>query len=388
MGENERVGGLLVLNAGSSSIKYAVFGAKLQRLVTGRVADIGGDSSLRIDTKQVRIPASNHEIALREIIAHLEREGVDIRSLRGVAHRVVHGGETFTSACRIDPAVRAGIADLADLAPLHNPHSLSGIDALARISPELPQYACFDTAFHRTNPDVATRYALPRSAETAGLRRFGFHGISYAGLVDQLPALSQSPCPRRLLAMHLGAGASVCAIHDGKSIATTMGYSPVDGLPMSTRCGSIDAEAVLRLARVAGSERAANTLSRESGLLGLAGSGDLRELIQRDDERAQFAVGYFHYWVTRHAGSLVAALGGCDAIAFTGGIGENSSLTRKAIIAGLSFLDVAISESANDANAAKLHNDDSQVSVWIVPADEERTIARQTLELIKVGTNR
>lgn len=377
---------ILVLNSGSSSIKFAVFRPDLSQAIGGSITEIGGASQVRIgDASQVR-PVADHETALRLLLAGLAGQGITISGLAAAAHRVVHGGAGLTETCRITASVRQAIVNASPLAPLHNPHNLAGIDALAAAAPELPQFACFDTAFHATNPDVATRYALPDIPEAAGLRRYGFHGTSYAGLVAQWPDLTGVPCPPRLLAMHLGNGASLCAILNGRSVATTMGYSPVDGLTMGTRCGSIDAEAVLRLAGDVGIARCADILNRESGLLGLGGSSDMRALTQGDGARARFALEHFRYWATRHAGSMVAAMGGCDAIAFTGGIGENDATTRRAILNGLGFLGVTVDAQANNANATRLHADDSAVAVWVIPADEERTIARQVLDLMKGGT--
>jgi len=230
MAQSDRSGDILVLNAGSSSIKFAVFDADLVARHRGLAAGIGGASFLEVDDHRADTPFIDHTAALRAVLKALEEAGVSVSGLRAAAHRVVHGGRKLAQPVRINPDIRAEIEACSPLAPLHNPHNLAAIDALATIAPQLPQFASFDTAFHTTNPDVATRYAIPRMMETRGIRRYGFHGLSYAWLVQALPALSETGLPSRLLAFHLGNGASLCAIKNGRSIATTMGYSPLDGL--------------------------------------------------------------------------------------------------------------------------------------------------------------
>jgi acetate kinase len=295
----------------------------------------------------------------------------------------VHGGLKLVRPVRITPEVLAEIAACSPLAPLHNPHNLAAIEALAAIAPVLPQYASFDTAFHATNPEVATRYAIPRLPETKGIRRYGFHGLSYASLVARLPDLSGAPLPSRLLAFHLGNGASLCAIKNGRSIATTMGYSPLDGLTMGTRSGGIDANAVLHLVEIYGLERTRAILNNESGLLGLSGGkSDMRKLMLDHSAASDFAIEHFCYWTLRHAGSLIAALEGIDAIAFTGGIGENATGVRARILRGLEWIGVRMDPDANHRGRSRLHADSSRVAVWVVPAEEEKTIAADALSLI------
>ncbi|TAG28382.1 MAG: acetate kinase, partial [Rhodobacterales bacterium] len=272
------------------------------------------------------------------------------------------------------------IAAAVPLAPLHNPAALVGIQAVAGLLPDLPQYAVFDTAFHGTNLEVATTYALPPEDRALGLRRYGFHGISYAALVRILAA--RGPLPQRLLACHLGNGASLCAIVNGRSVATTMGYSPLDGLTMGTRAGSIDGNAVLRLVEVHGLERASRILNRESGLFALGGSSDLRALHAARTPAARFALEHFAYWAVRHAGSMVAAMGGLDAVVFTGGIGENDAWMRNEILSGLAFMGVSSYPAANTRNESTLHDPTSRVAIWIVPADEERQIALEAQAVI------
>lgn len=333
---------LLVVNAGSSSLKLAGFDgdrlcaeARFERIGTGG-------------------PADHHEALMAGL--------AELGTPRAAAHRIVHGGEALTAPQRITPEVEAQIEACVPLAPLHNPANLQGIRALARLIPGLPQYASFDTAFHATNPKVATTYALPDQARALGLRRYGFHGLSYAALIRKLQETTPGGLPRRILAFHLGNGASACAILDGQSQATTMGYSPLSGLTMGTRTGEIDGNAVLRLVAEHGPEETARLLNRASGLLALGGAADMRRLHATDSPEAVFAVEHFTYWAARHGASLIAAMGGLDAVAFTGGIGENDQAVRKSILDRLAW-----------ANPAQVH---------IVPAEEEAQIAREARALM------
>lgn len=377
---------ILVLNAGSSSIKFAVFGPDLTELLSGLAAGIGGVSFLQVGSEKTELPLIDHRAALAAVLEALEAAGVRVADLRAAAHRVVHGGRKLTAPVRITPEVRAEIAACSPLAPLHNPHNLAAIDTLAELAPDLPQFASFDTSFHATNPEVATRYAIPRMIETKGIRRYGFHGLSYASLVRRLPEISGEALPSRLLAFHLGNGASLCAIKNGCSIATTMGYSPLDGLTMGTRSGGIDANAVLRLVEDHGLERTKAILNHESGLLGLSGGkSDMRRLMLDHTADSDFAIEHFCYWSLRHAGSLIAAMEGLDAIAFTGGIGENAIGVRARILRGLEWLGARMDPDANHAGKPRLHTDNSKVAIWIVPAEEERMIARDAQTLLEAA---
>jgi acetate kinase len=344
----------LIVNAGSSSLKLKVFEGE-REVAKASVGEIGADG---------------HAAAMA---VGLAEAGVSLDRLTGAAHRVVHGGAGLTATCRVTPDVLRQIQDCVPLAPLHNPANLVGIQAVAALAPDLPQYAAFDTAFHATNPEVATTYALPKGERDRGLRRYGFHGISYAALVRILKGRGE--LPHRLLACHLGNGCSLAAIMNGRSVATTMGYSPLDGLTMGTRSGAIDGNAVLRLAELHGVERAGRILNRESGLLGLGGASDLRALHAACTPEARFALQHFAYWAVRHAGSMVAAMGGLDAIVFTGGIGENDPWMRKEILSGLGYLGVSPDLSANARNETTLQDATSDVVILLVPADEERQIA-------------
>ncbi len=330
---------LLVVNAGSSSVKVALFDG-LDEVRRGQVPEIG---------------TGGHRAALEGLLA----EGFGA-GMTAAAHRVVHGGAALTGTMRVDAAVLAGIEACVTLAPLHNPANLAGIRALMDLTPGLPQFASFDTGFHATNPEVARRYAVPDAVAAEGIRRYGFHGLSYAAIVRKVKEMAPDGVPKRLLALHLGNGASLCAIRDGVSVATTMGYSPLDGLTMGTRAGGIDGNAVLRMAELYGIDGAARILNRESGLLALGGSNDMRVL--HASEAGLFAVEHFCYWAIRHAGSMIAAMGGLDAMAFTGGIGENDAGVRDAIVQGLRW--------AGD------------VPVWVIPADEERQIAAEVRAML------
>lgn len=359
---------LLVVNAGSSSLKLAVFDAGLNRLAEARLE---------------RIAAGGLASHAEALAAGIARMGLPLSGLRGAAHRVVHGGAGADRACRITDETMAMIRAAVPLAPLHNPANLTGIEAIASLAPDLPQFASFDTAFHATNPAVATTYALPLADREAGLRRYGFHGLSYGALMHRLglsvpPALARG----RILALHLGNGASLCAIHQGKSVATTMGYSPLDGLTMGTRAGSIDGNAVLALAARHGIDGAARILNHQSGLLALGGAADMRSLHADPGPEAAFAVEHFCYWAVRHAGSMVAAMGGLEAIAFTGGIGENDAKVRARIVQGLSFLGAKIDQRANIDNAFNIQETYSNVAIWIVPAEEEQQIAREAMAIM------
>jgi acetate kinase len=344
----------LIVNAGSSSLKLKVFEGD-REVAKASVSEIGTDG---------------HAEAM---VQGLALAGVSVDRLTAAAHRVVHGGAGLTTTCRLTPSVVKQIRDCVPLAPLHNPANLVGIEAVAAHAPNLPQYAAFDTAFHATNSEVAVTYALPKADRDRGIRRYGFHGISYAALVRILKG--GGDLPQRLLACHLGNGCSMAAIVNGRSVATTMGYSPLDGLSMGTRSGGIDGNAVLRLAELHGVDKAGHILNRESGLLGLGGHSDLRALHAAGTPEARFALEHFAYWAVRHAGSMVAAMGGLDAVVFTGGIGENDPWMRKEILSGLAYLGVSSDLAANARNETTLHDATSDVVILVVPADEERQIA-------------
>lgn len=348
---------ILAVNAGSSSVKAALFDRSLREVLRGAVTEIGGAGRLRLGNRDEPAQAPDHAAALSLLLVAFDAQGHPTAGLAAAAHRVVHGGEALTAPTRLTPEALRAIEACVPLAPLHNPANLAGIRALSRLAPSLPQFASFDTAFHATNPPVATTYALPRDLRDRGLRRYGFHGLSYASLAERL-----RPLPRRLLALHLGNGASLCAILDGRSVATSMGYSPLDGLVMGTRAGAIDGMAVLAMARAHGIEGATDILNREGGLKALAGTSDMAAILSRGDADARFAVDHFCHWAIRQAGSALAAMGGVDALAFTGGIGENAAPIRDRIAEGLAWA--------------------GRVPVHVVPAEEERRIAADALALL------
>ncbi|WP_339768384.1 acetate/propionate family kinase [uncultured Pseudosulfitobacter sp.] len=360
---------VLVINAGSSSIKTALFDANLRETLRIEAAGIGTQGSIRVgDGTRHDLALPDHTAALAAIFDALSGAGIQPQTLRAAAHRVVHGGAGLTASARITPAIRAAISDAVPLAPLHNPHHLSAIDAVQALVPGLPQFATFDTAFHATNPAVARRYALPDVPATANLQRYGFHGTSYAALVHGFEQATGTPLPHRLLALHLGNGASLCAIRDGQSVATTMGFSPLSGLTMGTRAGEIDAGAVLHLVNTLGADAATHMLYHDSGLLGLSGlSADMRTLEQSTSPQAQFARDHFCYWIARQAGAMIAAMQGIDGIAFTGGIGENDAAIRNNVLAQLSWL--------------------GNIPAWVIPAAEEQQIARDAITLLKDHKN-
>ena len=376
---------VLVVNAGSSSVKVAVFDEALREVLAGRVTEIGGAARVEVGPLVGARVVPDHAAAMGLVFEGMEEAGVPVASLRAAAHRVVHGGASLVASCRVTGAVLAEVEACVPLAPLHNPANLTGMRAVGALVPDLPQYASFDTAFHATVPEVAARYALPAEAEALGLRRYGFHGISYASVVRKVQEMGGGTVPKRMLVFHLGNGASACGIVRGRSVATTMGYSPLDGLTMGTRAGGIDGNAVLRLAEVHGIAGAGRILNRESGLLGLGGASDMRALRRAGTEAARFAVAHFCYWAVRHGGSLIAAMGGLDAVCFTGGIGENDAGVRAEILRGLGFAGVRFDEAANAAGAGVLHPEGADVAVWIVAAEEERQIAMEAMHLMAGG---
>ena len=357
---------LLVVNSGSSSVKLAVFDAMALR-AQAQVEEIGSTGPV------------DHAAALT---LGLERLAVPAAQLQAAAHRVVHGGAGLTQTCRITPEVQARIEACAGLAPLHNPPALAGIRAVAQLWPALPQYAAFDTAFHATNPQVATAYALPLAERERGLRRYGFHGLSYAAVVRIVQETGSNGLPRRMLSFHLGNGASACAILDGRSVASSMGFSPLDGLTMGTRPGNLDPAVVLDLVARHGAEAAGQMLNRASGLKALGGSNDMRALHAAGTPEAAFAIDHFCYWAARHGASLCAALGGLDAITFTGGIGENDGIIRSKIVNQLAFLGAVLDGDANARGDQALHAATSSVAICTVRADEERQIAIEARAVI------
>jgi acetate kinase len=305
--------------------------------------------------------------------------------LRAVGHRVVHGGMQHASPVRLDRQVLAALEKLIPLAPLHQPHNLAPIRVLFERRPQLPQIACFDTAFHATNPDVARRFAIPAELHDAGVRRYGFHGLSYEYVASVFPTHDARAAAGKVVVCHLGNGSSMCAIDAGASVASTMGFTAVDGLPMGTRAGALDAGVLLYLMDERGMDARAieKLIYNQSGLLGMSGiSSDMRKLLESDDPRARMAVDVFVYRIGRELGSLVAALGGLDALVFTAGIGENSAVIRERVCRAAAWTGLAFDAEANAAGQARISAAGSRVSAWVVPTNEELMIARHTQRLL------
>ncbi len=318
---------------------------------------------------------SIHVGALRSILGWLDDCASDVK-IEAVGHRVVHGGLDYDRAVRLDEGVIADLERLIPLAPLHQPHNLAAIRALAEVAPELPQVACFDTAFHRTQPRVAQLFALPRALIESGVRRYGFHGLSYEYIAHRLP--ETLPEARKVVVAHLGSGASMCALQDGRSIESTMGFTAVDGLPMGTRTGAMDPGVVLYLMQDRGydAKTIEKLLYKESGLLGVSGvSNDMRDLLESDDPHAAEAVELFVYHVGKHLGALAGALEGLDALVFTAGIGENAPIVRKRVCRRAEWLGVRLDEEANRRGGPRISTLDSPVPVWVIPTNEELMIA-------------
>lgn len=385
---------ILVLNAGSSSVKFATFAlrgdADPALELKGQVSGIGqGTTKLsaadaagrKLDWGSAAALAT-HDDALGLLIDRLE-----IAARRqdwiGAGHRVVHGGTAFSAPLRIDAAAIEKLAALIPLAPLHQPHNVAPIRALHRLLPELPQVACFDTAFHTTQPDLAVRFPLPEEYWRRGLRRYGFHGLSYEAILHALPKVVGG-IPSRLVIAHLGNGASMAAIRDGTCVASTMGFSTLDGLMMGTRPGAIDPGLLLHLLREGMSaERLERLLYHESGLQGVSGlTADMKTLLESRDDKAKLAVALYCYRAQRELGSLAAALGGIDALVFTGGVGENAAPIRAKICEGAAWLGLDFDADANGKGGPRISTAGSRVASWIVFTDEELTIARHTRRLL------
>jgi acetate kinase len=383
-------GCIAVLNAGSSSIKFAVYAAEHEEplLFRGQIEKIGLAPHLKATNGVGEVVAErnwdaselDHKTATAEILK-LGRELLEGRPVLAFGHRVVHGGTKFAAPARVDPLVMASLAEFVPLAPLHQPHNLAPIEFIAEAAPHILQVACFDTAFHRTQPSLAQQFALPREITDAGVRRYGFHGLSYDFIVSQLQKTNPSLARSRLIIAHLGNGASLCAVRDGKSIASTMGFTAIDGLVMGTRTGALDPGVLLYLAEERGMSIGAITdlLYRKSGLLGVSGiSSDMRTLRQSSAPEAAEAINLFVYRIIREIGSLTAALNGLDALVFTAGIGENDPLTRAEVAAGCQWLGFDLDAERNGRGDTCISTKDSAVSAWVMPTDEERIIARYT----------
>jgi acetate kinase len=387
---------ILVVNAGSSSVKFQVFGADggsgLRRLIKGQMDGIGTRPRLRAEGVEKK-PLVDHAYAPNEVAdvpAALLTAGTWLRETQDLApsavgHRVVHGGPQYDRPVLIDSNVIAQLERYVSLAPLHQPNNLAPIRALLARFPDLPQVACFDTAFHRGHSAVADHYALPERFYAEGVRRYGFHGLSYEYIAERLKDVAPAAASGRVIVAHLGSGASMCALANGRSVESTMGFTALDGLPMGTRPGQVDPGVLLYLIMEKGMDAATvqDMLYRDSGLKGLSGiSNDMRELLTSKDPAAKLAVDYFVYRVGLCAGMLAAALGGLDAFVFTAGIGENSPEIRARIAEKLAWLGVVFDPAANGMRGPLISSPQSRVALYVVPTDEELMIARHTLALI------
>jgi acetate kinase len=325
-----------------------------------------------------------HDGALKHLFDFLKQELVDDR-LVGVGHRVVHGALDYREPVRLDAKVLATLEKFVPLAPLHQPHNLAPIRALLAAIPDLPQVACFDTAFHRTNPDIAQRFAIPAELHDAGVRRYGFHGLSYEYIASVLPQYDAKAAAGKAVVLHLGNGASMCAIEAGKSVASTMGFTAVDGLPMGTRTGALDPGVILYLMDQRGMDARAieKLIYSQSGLLGVSGiSSDMRTLLDSDDPRARLAIDLYCYRIRREMGSLAGALGGLDAIVFTAGIGENSAAIRERVCRDAAWIGVELDATANAKGGPRISAGASRISAWAIPTNEELMIARHARRVI------
>jgi len=384
---------ILVLNIGSSSIKFAVYpaDAEAEPLAKGGIDAIGRAPVLTARTASGAVTdepapggrAAGHAELTQWLLGQLTRFLGAARPV-AVGHRVVHGGPDFAAPVVIDPGVLERLAALTPLAPGHQPHNLAGVRAVAAIWPDLPQVACFDTAFHRAQPRIAQLFALPRRLTDQGVLRYGFHGLSYEHIASVLPRDAGARAEGRVIVAHLGHGASMCAMRERRSVATTMGFTALDGLVMGKRCGELDPGVVLHLLRDEGMSvgEVDALLSHESGLLGVSGiSDDMRDLLASDDPHAAEAVELFVYRAVRWIGSLTAALGGLDALVFTGGIGEHAPEIRARIVEGAAWLGARLDGDANRAGETRIDRPDSAVGLFVIPTDEERVIARATRAL-------
>jgi acetate kinase len=389
---------VLVLNAGSSSIKFSVYALGLDDRLDldsrGQVEGIGtrprfvasdGEGALLRDESFAAAGPDGHGEALRRLASWLRERLSDDRVL-AVGHRVVHGGVEFEAPVAIDEAVLRRLDALVPLAPLHQPHNLAAIRALCAQMPGLLQVACFDTAFHRSRPELADRFALPRRYYDEGIRRYGFHGLSYEYIAHRLREIAPEIAEGRVVVAHLGSGASMCAMRAGRSQDSTMGFTALDGLPMGTRCGALDPGIVIHLMRAYGMDADAieRLLYHDCGLKGVSGiSNDMRTLLASDHPNAAQAVDLFVWRICRELGSLAAALGGLDGFVFTAGIGERSPDIRERVCRGSAWLGIEIDEDANRAGEARISAVGSRVAVWAIPTDEELMIARHTLGVLR-----
>jgi acetate kinase len=387
---------ILVVNAGSSSIKFSLFaarGVELELVVRGQVEGLYTHPRFVVKDQTGEVVGGKswdegaklgHDGALEHLSGFVRGELSDHR-LAGVGHRVVHGGAAFTQPVRVDRDVLAALEELTPLAPLHQPHNLTPVRLLLERRPELLQVACFDTSFHRSNPPVAQMFALPEELTRAGVQRYGFHGLSYEYVTSVLRRHDTRAAAGRTVVLHLGNGSSMCALDSGRSVASTMGFTAVEGLMMGTRSGSLDPGVMLYLLDEKKMDARAieRLIYQQSGLLGVSGvSSDMRTLLASEDPRCRLAVDLFVYRIRRELGSLAAALGGLDAIVFTAGIGENAPAIRERVCHDAAWLGVDLDGEANARGGPGIGAEGAKVSAWVIPTNEELMIARHTRKLI------
>jgi acetate kinase len=391
---------ILTLNAGSSSLKFAAFrlanGGEPSLLASGQIEGIGATAKGSVkrasgETADLNFGGSlariDHAAAMGAILGWLKKAGYD-SSIAAVGHRIVHGGPDYAEPIRIDDATLAKLKALIPLAPLHQPHNVAGVEAAMKAFPSTPQVACFDTAFHRTHPFINDTYGLPRSYYDEGIRRYGFHGLSYEFITRKLRTIAPQIARDDLIIAHLGNGASMCAVHDGRAVATTMGFTALDGLSMGTRCGQIDPGVVLYLMteKKMSADAISDLLWKNSGLKGMSGlSQDMRELEASEDPSARDAIAYFVSRIRRELASLAAAVNGAKAIVFTAGIGEHSWKVREAALQDLEWMGVRLDAEANRANAQMISAKNSSTIVFVIPTNEELMIAEHTVSTAGVA---
>ena len=386
---------IAVVNAGSSSVKFGIYdiGGDEALLVRGQVEQIGVSPNLTASDGETELanrsfPAANfgHSEAMDAII-ELARELLPDSTVKGVGHRVVHGGTRFAAPIEVSSEIIAELETLSPLAPLHQPHNLAPIKAIAERTPPIRQVACFDTAFHHVQPHLAQTFAIPRELSESGIRRYGFHGLSYEYVSGRLREIAPELASGKIIIAHLGNGASLCAIQQGQSHATTMGFTAIEGLMMGTRCGSLDPGVIIYLMDEHGMDARAleNLLYKKSGLLGVSGiSSDMRTLRASQDPKAREAIDLFIYRIVREIGSLTAALGGLDGLVFTGGIGQRDTKSRSEIVSGCSWLGAKLDGDANVAGEGRIDAAESGLPIWVIPTDEERVIARSTVAVLNL----
>ena len=390
----------LALNAGSSSLKFAVFDAgspSTTPLLKGNISGLGGAPTFSArDHTGAALDAGNlssldlacdHETAIARLLPWLAAQNRDL-PLLAVGHRVVHGGQIFTAPTLVTPTVVQQLETFVPLAPLHQPHIIAAIRAVAKWQPDVAQVACFDTSFHRTQPRLAQLFALPRDLTDQGIIRYGFHGLSYDYISSSLPTHLGDQATGRVIVAHLGNGSSMCAMKDRKSVATSMGFTALDGLMMGRRCGTLDPGVVLYLMQEKGmtAPQIETLLYKRSGLLGVSGlSNDVQVLQDSDDPNAKEAIALFCYRAACNLANLLPSIGGLDALVFTAGIGENSARIRELICEQLGWLGVALDDAANKNNAARVSTDQSEVGVFVLPTNEEAVVARACRELLQVA---